>query len=513
MQPLTTLGILLNLSASKNNNEKSIKDRRTPMTEQNNNKSPSMLDSFIPLIALVIMLSGSVYFFGDNSTGGPNQIALMLAMGIAAIIGLKNNYSWKGIEQAMINGISISMGAIFILLAVGALIGTWMLSGTVPTMIYFGLKLLNPTWFYPAACIICGIVALSIGSSWTTAATIGVALMGIAGGLGLDPAVTAGAVISGAYFGDKISPLSETTNLAPAVAGSELFSHIRYLMWTTIPSIVITLVLFALIGFSEDTSSASTNVDYINAKLTESFNIGIYNLIPLVILLTLAIKKVPAFPAVSIGALIGAVWALFFQSELITILAGEGIEQATANVTVIWTALFDGVAISSGDKDLDDLLSGGGMGGMMNIVWLIMCALMFGAVMEHLGMLKKFVTAILSSVKSVGGLITSTVATCLGTNLVTADQYMSIVMPGRMYKEEYQRRNLDPLVLSRTLEDSGTLTSPLIPWNTCGAFMFGVLALTSFDYIYYCFFNMINPVLAIIYGFTGYKIKTLAENA
>ena len=229
--------------------------------------------------------------------------------------------------------------------------------------------------------------------------------------------------------------------------------------------------------------------------------------------MTLAVKKVPAFPAVAIGALIGALWAFFFQTDLIMTLAGDGVEHFTANITVIWSALFEGVAISSGDKDLDDLLSGGGMSGMMNIVWLIMCALMFGAVMEHLGMLKKFVTAILSSVKSIGGLITSTVATCIGTNLVTADQYMAIVMPGRMYKEEYARRRLDPLVLSRTLEDSGTLTSPLIPWNTCGAFMFGVLALTSFDYIFYCFFNMINPVLAILYGFTGYKIKTLADNA
>jgi len=481
------------------------------MIENPNVKSPSMLDSFIPLLALIFMLSGSVFYFGDNSTGGPNQIALLLATGIAALIGLKNGFKWKDLEKAMVNGISISMGAIFILLSVGALIGTWMLSGTVPTMIYFGLKLLNPSWFYPAACIICGIVALSIGSSWTTAATIGVALMGIAAGLGLDPAITAGAVISGAYFGDKISPLSETTNLAPVVAGSELFSHIRYMMWTTLPSITISLVLFTFIGFAEDTTAASANVDYIHQKLQENFNITIFNLIPLIILLTLAIKKTPAFPAVAIGALIGAIWAFLFQSELIMNLAGSDVDTVTANIKVIWTALFDGVAISSGDKDLDDLLSGGGMSGMMNIVWLIMCALMFGAVLEYLGMLKKFVTAILSSVKSVGGLISSTVATCIGTNLVTADQYMAIVMPGRMYKEEYQRRKLDPLVLSRTLEDSGTLTSPLIPWNTCGAFMFGVLALTSYDYIFYCFFNMINPILAVIYGFVGFKIKKLTE--
>lgn len=482
------------------------------MSEVSTVKTPSMLDAFIPFIALVIMLFGSVFYFGDNSTGGPNQIALMLATGIAAIIGIKNNFKWHDIEKAMVHGISISMGAIFILLAVGSLIGTWMLSGTVPTMIYYGLKLLNPSWFYPAACIICGIVALSIGSSWTTAATIGVALMGIAGGLGLDPAITAGAVISGAYFGDKISPLSETTNLAPVVAGSELFAHIRYMMWTTLPSISISLVLFTIVGFSEETVSSGSAIISINQKLAENFNISIFNLIPLVLLLTMAIKKVPAFPAVAIGALIGAVWAILFQHDLILRLASEGVDSTTAVITVVWTALFDGVVIKSGDADLNDLLSGGGMGSMMKIIWLVMCALMFGAVLEHLGMLKKFVDSILHSVKSAGGLIASTVATCIGTNLITADQYMAIVMPGRMYKEEYERRGLDPLVLSRTLEDSGTLTSPLIPWNTCGAFMFGVLALNSYDYIFYCFFNLINPVLAVSYGFIGFKILKLKKS-
>lgn len=480
------------------------------MTDSSDHKAPSMRDALIPLIALIFMLSGAVYYFGDNSTGGPNQIALLLATGIAVIIGIKNNYKWSDIEKAMINGISLSMGAIFILLAVGSLIGSWMLSGTVPSMIYYGLKILDPSWFYSATCIICCIVALSIGSSWTTAATIGVALMGISVGLGLDPAITAGAIISGAYCGDKISPLSETTNLAPVVAGSELFAHIKYMMWTTIPSISISLIIFTFLGLSAENTVSLQAVENINQQLESNFNITPLNLIPVALLLGLAIKKVPAFPAVAIGALFGAVWAIFFQPELINSLAETGLDTVTANITVVWAALFDGVVINSGDADLDSLLSGGGMKSMLNIVWLIMCALMFGAVLEHLGMLQKFVVAILGSVKSVGGLIASTVATCIGANLVTADQYISIVMPGRMYKSEYKRRNLDPLVLSRTLEDSGTLSSPLIPWNTCGAFMFGVLALTNFEYIFYCFFNFINPVLAIIYGYTGYKIKKLA---
>lgn len=482
------------------------------MTEQSEHKTPSMIDALIPLIGLIFMLSGAVFYFGNNSTGGPNQIALLLATGIAIVIGLKNNHKWTEIEKAMVNGISLSMGAIFILLVVGSLIGTWMLSGTVPTMIYYGLKILDPSWFYPATCIICCIVALSIGSSWTTAATIGVALMGISVGLGLDPAITAGAIISGAYCGDKISPLSETTNLAPVVAGSELFAHIKYMMWTTIPSITISLIIFTFLGLSADSATTLAAVDNINQQLNANFNITPLNLIPVALLLIMAIKKVPAFPAVALGALIGAIWAVMFQMELIKTLAADGLDTITATITVVWSALFEGVVINSGDADLDSLLSGGGMKGMLNIVWLIMCALMFGSVMEHFGMLKKFVDAILSSVKSVGGLIASTVTTCIGANLVTADQYISIVMPGRMYKEEYKRRNLDPLVLSRTLEDSGTLTSPLIPWNTCGAFMFGVLALSNYEYIFYCFFNFINPILAIIYGYTGYKIKKLVTN-
>ena len=475
------------------------------------NKAPTLVQASIPIIFLIFLLAMAVNFFGDNSSYGPNQIALMLSMGLAIIIGLKNGFSWADIEKAIIHGISLSMGAILILLAVGALIGTWLLSGTVPTMIYYGLQILNPDWFYAAACVICGIVALSIGSSWTTAATIGVALIGISQGLELSAPITAGAVISGAYFGDKISPLSETTNLAPAVAGSELFDHIKYMLWTTIPSISTALLLFLVLGFSESTSASNNAIADLNQALAMQFNLSVWNLIPLVILLALAIKKTPAFPAVAIGALIGALWAFIFQQELILRLAGENVDLLTANITVIWTALFDGVIIETNQPELNDLLSGGGMSSMLNTVWLIMCALSFGAVLEHLGMLRKFVESILKTVKSVGSLITSTVLTCIGTNVMTADQYIAIVMPGRMFKEEYQRRGLHPVVLSRTLEDSGTITSPLIPWNTCGAYMYSVLLVNPLDYIFYCFFNLINPVLAIVYGFIGFNIKKLVS--
>lgn len=484
------------------------------MSAQNPMKAPTFVDALIPLLSLIIMLSASVTFFADNSSFGPNQIALLFSMGIAIVIGLKNGYSWHSIEKAIINGISISLGAILILLTVGALIGTWLLSGTVPTMIYYGLQIIDPSWFYAAACLVCGIVAMSIGSSWTTAATVGVAFIGIAGGFEMSASITAGAVISGAYFGDKLSPLSETTNLAPAVAGSELFSHIRYMLWTTVPSISIALVLFLIIGFnhSSGTASDSNTIETLSNTLTDTYNISIINLIPLFILLLLAYKKMPAFPAVAIGSIVGGVWAAIFQQDLISSMAQEGVSEVKAFITVIWTAFFDGVVVDTGNTEIDKLLSRGGMSSMLNTIWLVMCALSFGAVLEHLGMLKKFVESILSAAKSTGSLIASTVATCIGTNLVTADQYMAIVMPGRMYKEEYHRRGLHPTVLSRTLEDSGTITSPLIPWNTCGAFMFGALALTSYEYIFYCFFNLINPILAIIYAYVGFKINKLSDD-
>jgi len=476
-------------------------------------KDPSMLDSVIPLISLVIMLTASVSYFEDNSSFGPNQIALLLAMGIAIIIGLKNGYKWGDIEKSIVSGISISLGAILILLTVGALIGTWLLSGTVPTMIYYGLQIIDPSWFYAACCIVCGIVAMSIGSSWTTAATVGVAFIGISNGFEMSTAVTAGAVISGAYFGDKLSPLSETTNLAPAVAGSQLFDHIRYMLWTTIPSITIALTLFLIIGFNHSSANVENtgSIETLTSTLEATYNISVFNLIPLLILLVLAFKKMPAFPAVAIGAIIGAIWSGIFQQDLIMSMAKEGASITTANVTVIWTSFFDGVVVNTGNQEIDKLLSRGGMSSMLNTIWLVMCALSFGAVLERLGMLAKFVETILKTAKSIGSLITSTVVTCIGTNLITADQYMAIVMPGRMFKEEFHRRGLHPTVLSRTLEDSGTITSPLIPWNTCGAFMFGALALTSYEYIFYCFFNLINPIIAVTYAYTGFKIQKLAS--
>ncbi|KZN30871.1 sodium:proton antiporter [Pseudoalteromonas luteoviolacea S2607] len=476
-------------------------------------KAASSWDAFIPIIVLVSLLGAAVYLYGDNSSSGPNQIALLFATFTAALIGLKNGFTWKTLEEAMIKGITISLGAILILLMVGALIGTWLLSGTVPTLIYYGLQIINPAWFYAASCLICGIVAMSIGSSWTTAATIGVALLGVANGLGLDPVVTAGAVISGAYFGDKLSPLSETTNLAPAVAGSDLFDHIQHMLWTTVPSFVIALIIFIVMGFNADVASDAGKIDAISSILQENFNINILMLVPLVILLGLAIKKMPAFPAISIGAVVGAVWALLFQGDLIASQLDASQGPLVGQFKLIWATFFDGFSVQTGDAKMDDLLSGGGMSSMLTTTWLIMTALMFGAIMEKTGLLEVFVRSILKIAKSTGSLIASTIATCFGTNLVAADQYIAIVVPGRMFKEEYKKRGLQSVNLSRTLEDGGTITSPLIPWNTCGAYMQSVLLINPLDYAVYAFFNLINPLLAIVYGYLGVKVLRLKPRA
>jgi NhaC family Na+:H+ antiporter len=468
-------------------------------------KQPTLFQALIPLVALVIMLASSVYFFGEDSSYGPNQIALWIAAGIACIIGFKNGFSWEQIEKGIQEGISVALGAMLIILAVGSLIGTWLLSGTVPTLIYYGLELLNPGLFYAASCIICGIIALSIGSSWTTAATIGVALMGVASGMGLDPAIAAGAIVSGSYFGDKMSPLSDTTNLAPAVSGTELFAHIRYMGYTAGPAFIISVTIFLFLGLNTDSSVSLEKLNQMQSLLDNTFNIGWAMLVPLGVLLFLAATRKPALPTVFFGALLGGVWALIFQPDMVQQMAG-GNDTFLSHLKVIWLAMSDGTTVSTGSTNLDSLLSGGGMSSMLNTLWLILSAMTFGAVMEKLGLLKRFIQGMLKSAKSVGSLITGTLFTCFGANVLTADQYMAIVLPGRMFKEEYQRRGLDPRVLSRTLEDSGTLTSALIPWNTCGAYMFSVLAVSPLDYGIYAFFNYLTPLIAIVLAYTGWTI-------
>jgi NhaC family Na+:H+ antiporter len=488
-------------------------------------KQPSIIDALIPIFTLVILMFTAVMLYGSDSSYGPNQIALLLGMFLAAIIGLKNGHKWKDIEEGMVKGISMSLGACLILLSVGALIGTWMLAGTVPTLIYYGLSLLSPSLFYAASCLICAVVAMSIGSSWTTAATIGVALIGIATGMELSLAITAGAIVSGAYFGDKLSPLSETTNLAPAIAGTDLFEHIKYMLWTTVPSFIISLILFVILGLNVEMADSAERIELMQQILDKEFIIAWYTLIPLFVLMALAANKMPAFPTVFIGAILGAIWALIFQQDLIASMLisqtdstvnqfvvdflSAGQLAAVETIMVAWTALFSGVSFNTSDANLNSLLSRGGMSTMLNTIWLIICAMSFGAVLERVGLLKAIVSACLKGATSAGDMVTRTIITCIGTNIVTADQYMAIVMPGRMYKEEFKKRGLHQLNLSRSLEDGGTITSPLIPWNTCGAYMHGVLGVHPFAYIFYAFFNLINPILAIIYAYLGIKILRL----
>jgi NhaC family Na+:H+ antiporter len=468
--------------------------------------------AMIPIVFLVGLLACSVYLFGADSSYGANQIALVLAACVAALVGRCAGISWHESQKGIIDGIGLGLAPILILLSVGMLIGTWILCGTVPAMIYYGVQVLDPDIFYAASAAICALVAISIGSSWTVAGTLGIGLMGIAASFDLSPAITAGAIVSGAYFGDKLSPMSDTTNLAAAVTSVDLFDHIRHMLWTTLPSFAITLVIFAFIGSSD--AAAPQEIEELQHALATEFNIGVYLLLPLLLMLTLVFKRMPAYPSIVVSALVGAVFAVIFQPDAVTRLAGgdAGIAQSFVLFKGVWISLFNGYSSSSGKIFLEQLLSKGGMSSMLNTVWLIICALGFGGVLERTGILAYLLQLALRGVKSAGSLIVVTVTTCIGTNILAADQFISIALPGRMYQDEYERQGLSRLNLSRTLEDSGTLTSALIPWNTCGAYMSATLGVATFSYAPFAFFNLLCPLIAIIYGFANVALKPL-ENS
>ena len=473
-----------------------------------------MLDALIPVLALILMLGVSVYLFGSDSSSGPNQIVLTLGAAIAAIIAIKNGHEWPDILAAIIAGISTAMGAILILLSVGALIGTWLMAGTVPSLIYYGLNLLNPQLFYAATCVICAIAALATGSSWTVAGTLGVALIGVSIGLGLSPGITAGAIISGAYFGDKMSPLSDTTNLAPAVVGTDLFTHIRHMVWTTTPSIVIAILIFFVIGLGADSDSDGSALLQLTQALDSNFNISVWALLPLVVVFYMAFKKVPPLPTILFGALLGGFMAMVLQPEtLLEFADSPDLSPGMAMTKGVWMALADGYVSSTGVAEVDDLLTRGGMSGMLVTIWLILTAMAYGSVLEKGGMLMRLIESSLKAAKSTGSLVTTVVLSSIGINIVAGDQYIAIVLPGRMYKAEFQRRGLQPKNLSRIIEDSGTLNSPLVPWNTCGAYMAATLGVATIAYLPFAFFNLINPLVSIIYGFTGFTIEPIEESA
>lgn len=479
------------------------------MTYQNT--KPSLFQAFVPIIFLIIALFINVRIFGDASLAGSNQIILMLSAGIASLVALKLGFNWKTIRNGIVKSIGSAMSSIIILLLIGSLAGTWLLSGIVPAMIYYGLMVLNPTIFLFAACVVCAIVAVATGSSWTTAATVGIALVGIGTALGLNPGMVAGAIISGAYFGDKMSPLSDTTNLAPAMVGTDLFTHIRYMAYTTVPSISISLVLFLILGFMYGGDAQPMDTNQILAAIDGAFNINGWLFIVPVLVVVLIVKKIPAIPSILAGALLGGLFALIFQPDVVHGVSGYEEASWESMYVGVMMSLYGDISIVTGNTIVDDLLSASGMYGMLGTVWLIISAMIFGGVMEASGMLKRIAEAVISIVNSTGSLIASTVGTCVFFNVTASDQYLAIVVPGRMYTDTYAEKDLAPENLSRTLEDSGTVTSVLVPWNTCGAYHASVLGVATFAYLPFAFFNLISPFMTIFYAYAGIKIRSLAE--
>ncbi len=473
-------------------------------------KTPYFL-ALLPILVLIGLLAYNVYLYGDDSLGGANQLALLLAAATAALIGTQFKAKWKNILSGISKSISSTTPSIVILLLIGSLAGTWLLSGIVPTMIYYGLQILNPKIFLFAACIICAIVSLATGSSWSTIATIGIALLGIGQALGIPTGIIGGAIISGAYFGDKMSPLSDTTNLAPAMAGTDLFTHIRYMMYTTIPSFIITLIIFLGIGFSYDVV-ATQNINNLLEAISSSFNISPWLFLVPVLVIALIIKKTPAIPALLAGTLLGGIFAVIFQPETILSVSGMDTFSFKASYMAIINAMGSDISITTQNEMINNLLSTSGMAGMLNTIWLIMCAMIFGGTMEATGLLQRVAEPIIKYAESTGSLIATTAGTCIFFNVTASDQYLSIVVPGRMFADSYKEKGLAPENLSRTLEDSGTVTSVLVPWNTCGATQSAVLGVATFAYLPYCFFNLISPLMTITYGYLGIKIKKLKTN-
>lgn len=475
-------------------------------------KKPSFILAMIPIIVLVGLLYFNVNIYGEDATYGSNQIALIITTAVASVIGLSLGFKWNHLEGGIVKSILSALPAILILLLIGALAGTWMISGIVPTMIYYGLEILNPKVFLVAACAVSAIVSMATGSSWSTIATVGLALIGVGEALGFHLPMVAGAIISGAYFGDKMSPLSDTTNLAPAMAGTDLFTHIRYMAFTTIPSIVIALLIFLVLGFTMDTKSDAANVEYILNTIQSKFYISPVLLIVPAIVIFLIVKKVSAVPALFIGTILGAVAAIIFQPQIIESIAGVKGNYTYASYKTSMNAMFGGITILEDGNEMQRLLSTKGMEGMMNTIWLIICAMAFGGVMEACGLLQKITTSVVSIAKSTGSLIATTASTCIFFNATASDQYLAIVVPGRMFADTYRERGLKPENLSRTLEDSGTVTSVLFPWNTCGAAQSSILHVATGEYWMYCFFNLISPVMTVIFGYFNIKIRRFTES-
>ena len=472
--------------------------------------SLSIKTALLPLLVLIGLLAFNVLVYGDDALSGSNQFILLFGGAVAAMVGFANKISYAIMLDKVADNLKSVTGAILILLFVGALAGTWLIGGVIPAMIYYGLQILHPSIFLPACVIICALISLATGSSWTTSATVGIALIGIGKALGVPVGMVAGAVLSGAYFGDKLSPLSDTTNLAPAMAGADLFTHIRYMTHTTVPSIVVTLIVFIIlgIGFSAD---GSANSQELLTAMNEVFTINLFLFIVPILVIVMIVKKTPPLVALFAGTLLGALAALIFQQDLLLSLSGESSLSLFGTYQVIIDAITVSTEIETSSPELSDLFQSGGMQGMLGTIWLIICAMVFGGVMDAIGALATISTALLSMAKSTFQLFASTVASCLAINITASDQYLSIVVPGKMFEKAYQDRDLAPENLSRTLEDSGTVTSVLIPWNTCGAYQSGVLGVDVSQYFFYAIFNWLSPFMTLFFAAFHMKIKRLSS--
>lgn len=473
-------------------------------------KHPNLLQAVIPLITLIVLLSFNVSYF-DDPLGGSNQIALFIAASVCGVIAFFNRVTWHDIQRKILQTINSAMPAILILLLIGALSGAWMVSGVIPAMIYYGVDIMHPSYFLLASVILCAIVSLATGSSWSTVATVGVAIIGVGNAFGLNQGLVAGAVISGAYFGDKMSPLSDTTNLAPAIAGTDLFTHIRYMVYTTLPTLILTLIIFGIIGIFHIQEDAAVNTAFIKEGIAGTFHITPWLLLVPLLLIAIIIKKIPPIPAMIGGIGLGIIFALLFQSDLLNRLISEGTFHNKYELLIQATG--SKFTLTTGVGEVDELLSTGGMEGMLDTVWLIIAALTFGGVMEASGSLKRVSEMFLKMIYNDTSLVGTTILTCIFFNITACDQYLSIVVPGKMMQKIYEQRGLKPEVLSRALEDSGTVTSVLVPWNTCGATQSRVLGVPTLEYLPYCFFNLISPLMNIFITSIHYKIRRIKPKA
>lgn len=474
------------------------------------NKNLNIWEALIPIFALIAMLAFNISIFGDDALSGSNQFILLMGAAVAAIVGFKNQVSYKQMLEEVAENVKSTSGAILILLMVGSLAGTWLISGIIPSMIYYGLQILNPKIFLAACVVICAIISIATGSSWTTSATVGIALIGIGETLNVSLGMTAGAVLSGAYFGDKMSPLSDTTNLAPAMAGAELFDHIKYMALTTVPTITIALIIFIIIGLNLNTSGTPDISDKM-AAMDAAFNISPWLFLVPAIVIALIVKKTPPLIALLAGTLLGAIAAIIAQPAIVAKVAGADSLTFTSAYKGVMTAITVDSSVETTSAELNDLFSAGGMKGMLGTIWLIICAMVFGGVMDAIGALSRISESLLNLFDSVFGLFASTVASCLALNVTASDQYLAIVVPGKMYAQAYRDKGLAPENLSRTLEDSGTVTSVLVPWNTCGAYQSGVLGVGVGEYFVYAIFNWLSPFTTLFFAALNIKIKQLRE--